>query len=152
VSPVRYELGFYIPKDGILHSHRRENIKFQIALAGRALQRRRNLSPVRYELDSYIPEDDILHSHRRENHKSYTSKRWSCVKMKTAQIDNYGLQNAIKTVISLKSKRSTNCAFLYEEYLTRTEILFQKSHNLIQVSPYKGYIYGVQNQKQLRGY
>jgi hypothetical protein len=24
VSPVRYELGFYIPEDGILHSHRRE--------------------------------------------------------------------------------------------------------------------------------
>jgi hypothetical protein len=27
VSPVRNELGFYIPKDGILHSHRRENLK-----------------------------------------------------------------------------------------------------------------------------
>jgi hypothetical protein len=27
VSPVRYELGFYIPEDGILHSHRRENFK-----------------------------------------------------------------------------------------------------------------------------
>jgi hypothetical protein len=25
VCPVRYELGFYIPEDGILHSHRREN-------------------------------------------------------------------------------------------------------------------------------
>jgi hypothetical protein len=24
VSPVRYELGFYIPEDDILHSHRRE--------------------------------------------------------------------------------------------------------------------------------
>jgi hypothetical protein len=24
---VRYELGFYIPDDGILHSHRRENLK-----------------------------------------------------------------------------------------------------------------------------
>jgi hypothetical protein len=22
VSPVKYELGFYIPEDGILHSHR----------------------------------------------------------------------------------------------------------------------------------
>jgi hypothetical protein len=28
VSPVRYELGFYIPKDGILHSRRRENLRF----------------------------------------------------------------------------------------------------------------------------
>jgi hypothetical protein len=27
VSPVKYELGFYIPGDGILHSHRRENLK-----------------------------------------------------------------------------------------------------------------------------
>jgi hypothetical protein len=27
VSPVRYELGFYIAKDGILHSHRCENLK-----------------------------------------------------------------------------------------------------------------------------
>jgi hypothetical protein len=26
VSPVRYELGFYNPEDGILHSHRRENL------------------------------------------------------------------------------------------------------------------------------
>jgi hypothetical protein len=24
MSPVRYELGFYIPEDGILHSHRRK--------------------------------------------------------------------------------------------------------------------------------
>jgi hypothetical protein len=28
VSPVRYELGFYMQEDGILHSHRRENLKF----------------------------------------------------------------------------------------------------------------------------
>jgi hypothetical protein len=27
MSPVWYELGFYIPEDGILHSHRRENLK-----------------------------------------------------------------------------------------------------------------------------
>jgi hypothetical protein len=27
MSPVRYELGFYIPEDGILHSRRRENRK-----------------------------------------------------------------------------------------------------------------------------
>jgi hypothetical protein len=26
VSPVRYELGFYIPQDGILHNHRREGL------------------------------------------------------------------------------------------------------------------------------
>jgi hypothetical protein len=27
VSPVRYELGFYIPEDDTLHTHRRENLK-----------------------------------------------------------------------------------------------------------------------------
>jgi hypothetical protein len=27
VSPVRYELRFHIPEDGILHSHRRGNLK-----------------------------------------------------------------------------------------------------------------------------
>jgi hypothetical protein len=70
VSPVRYELGFYIPGDGILHSHRCENLKSYIALTDRTLQRRRNVSPVRYELGFYIPEDGILHSHRRVNLKS----------------------------------------------------------------------------------
>jgi hypothetical protein len=34
VSPVRYELGFYIPEEGILSSHRRENLKSYIALTG----------------------------------------------------------------------------------------------------------------------
>jgi hypothetical protein len=30
VSPVKYELGFYIPEDDILNSHRREHIKSYI--------------------------------------------------------------------------------------------------------------------------
>jgi hypothetical protein len=30
VSPVKYELGFYIPEDDILHSHSRENLKSYI--------------------------------------------------------------------------------------------------------------------------
>jgi hypothetical protein len=30
VSPVKYELDFYIPEDSILHSHRRENLKSYI--------------------------------------------------------------------------------------------------------------------------
>jgi hypothetical protein len=33
MSPVRYELGFYIPEDGILYSHRRENLKSYISHA-----------------------------------------------------------------------------------------------------------------------
>jgi hypothetical protein len=34
VSPVRYELGFYILADDILHSYSRENLKCYIALTG----------------------------------------------------------------------------------------------------------------------
>jgi hypothetical protein len=34
VSSVRYELVFYIPEDRILYCHRRENLKFYIALTG----------------------------------------------------------------------------------------------------------------------
>jgi hypothetical protein len=37
MSPVKYELGFYIPEDDILHSHSRENVKSYIALTGRTL-------------------------------------------------------------------------------------------------------------------
>jgi hypothetical protein len=61
VSPVRYELGLYIPEDDILHSHHRENLKSYIALTGWTLQRRRNVSPVKYELGFYIPKDGIPH-------------------------------------------------------------------------------------------
>jgi hypothetical protein len=32
VSPVKYDLGFYIPEDGILHSRHRENLKSYIDL------------------------------------------------------------------------------------------------------------------------
>jgi hypothetical protein len=63
---VRYELGSYIPENGILHSHHRETLKSHIALIGWTS----NVLPVRYELGFYIPEDGILHSHRRENLKS----------------------------------------------------------------------------------
>jgi hypothetical protein len=34
VSPVMYELVFYISEDGILHSDRRGNLKSYIALTG----------------------------------------------------------------------------------------------------------------------
>jgi hypothetical protein len=68
---VKYELGFYIPEDAILHGHRRENLKSYVALTGWTLFWRRNVSPVKYELGFYTPEDDILHSHRRDNLKSY---------------------------------------------------------------------------------
>jgi hypothetical protein len=37
MSRVRYELGFYIPEDDRLHSHRSENLKSYIALTGCAL-------------------------------------------------------------------------------------------------------------------
>jgi hypothetical protein len=45
-----YELGFYVPEDGILHSHRRENLRSYISLTGWALQWRSNVFPVGYKL------------------------------------------------------------------------------------------------------
>jgi hypothetical protein len=59
----------YLPEDGVLYDHRRENLKSYIASTGWALQQRRNVSPVRYELSSYLPKDGILHSHGCENLK-----------------------------------------------------------------------------------
>jgi hypothetical protein len=49
----------HIFEGGILHSHRRKNLKTCIALTGWDLWLRRNVSPVRYGLASYIPEDGI---------------------------------------------------------------------------------------------
>jgi hypothetical protein len=37
MSHVRYELGFYILEDDILHSHRRVNLKSYIILTGWSL-------------------------------------------------------------------------------------------------------------------
>jgi hypothetical protein len=61
----------HIPEDGILHSHRRENLKSYMALTSWALYRIRNVSSVRYELAFYIPEGGILYSHCSENLKSH---------------------------------------------------------------------------------
>jgi hypothetical protein len=58
----------HIPKDGILHSHRGENLKSYIL---NGLCSGDVMCPVRYELGFYIPEDCILHSHRSETLKSY---------------------------------------------------------------------------------
>jgi hypothetical protein len=54
---VKYEQGFYIPEDDILHSHRRENLKSYIALTGWALWRRGKMFPVKYEQNFYIKFD-----------------------------------------------------------------------------------------------
>jgi hypothetical protein len=70
VSPLSCELVFYIPEDGIFHSHHRENLISYIALPA-GLCSGDVMSTVRYELGFCIPEDDILHSHRREILKSY---------------------------------------------------------------------------------
>jgi hypothetical protein len=68
---VRYEQGFYIPEDPILHSHRRENLKSYVALTGWALYRRSDVSPVKYEQGFCIPEGDILSGLCCGNLKSY---------------------------------------------------------------------------------
>jgi hypothetical protein len=53
VSPVKYELGLCIPEDGILHSHRRENLKSYV---------------VRYYLQLSKNTKDSLQSY---NHRGY---------------------------------------------------------------------------------
>jgi hypothetical protein len=70
MSVVRYELGFYISEDGVLHSHSIENLKSYIALTGSALLRRRNVFLLRHELGLCIPEDGVPHRHCRGNLKS----------------------------------------------------------------------------------
>jgi hypothetical protein len=37
VLPVKYELGFYVPEDAIIHNHRFDNLKPYTALTGWAL-------------------------------------------------------------------------------------------------------------------
>jgi hypothetical protein len=59
-----------ILENGILHSHRRVNVKPDIALTCWAL-RRSNVCTVGHELGFNIPEDGIPHCLRRENRKSY---------------------------------------------------------------------------------
>jgi hypothetical protein len=57
-------------EDGILHSHRLENLKLSsINRLGSVVAS----FPVSYEAGFYIPEDDIRHSRRREKHKFYAA-------------------------------------------------------------------------------
>jgi hypothetical protein len=69
VSPVKYELGVYIPEDDILHSHCRENLKFSIGLVSgdrHYLPRPppppppRNRAPVIYLADRHFPDCPVL--------------------------------------------------------------------------------------------
>jgi hypothetical protein len=71
---VKYELGFYIPEDGTVHSHRRENLKSSIlvTLMMEAV-RSSETSVLTRATRRNMSEDGILHSHRRENLNSYTS-------------------------------------------------------------------------------
>jgi hypothetical protein len=93
-------MGFYIPEDGILHSHRRENLKSYIALTGWTLQWRRNVSPVKYEMGFYIPEDGILHSHRRET-SNLTSEEHRCMKNAVLYFYNVSIRQKLKLRFSV---------------------------------------------------
>jgi hypothetical protein len=71
VSPVKYEMGFYIPEDGIPHSYRHENVISYII--GGWLQFNEILS-----YDAYISWKELcLRSVRRKGMKSeYESDMW----------------------------------------------------------------------------
>jgi hypothetical protein len=61
VSPVRYELGFYIPEDGILHSHRREIFKsYTCNVFGSIL--RLQEATANYDSISCYPETELMQS------------------------------------------------------------------------------------------
>jgi hypothetical protein len=61
VSPVKYELGFYIPEDGILYSHRRGNIK-SYAVKGQFT------TAWKMERQEIVL-SSVLHTKKRENNK-----------------------------------------------------------------------------------
>jgi hypothetical protein len=144
VSRMRYELGFYIPEDVILHGHRRENLKSYIALTGWALYRRRNVSPMRYELGFYIPEDAILHSHHRENLKSYTvsqighSKRYTLHMTAFSPLCMYLAPNSQKfipgKIFGIKVRANKRYAFYFEYILCYSCSFLNSLVQIIEVS------------------
>jgi hypothetical protein len=115
MSPVRYEPGFYIPEDDILHSHCRGNLKSYIALTGWTLYWRRNVSPVKYELGIYIPEDDILQVFRSllcsEYHKQPYIQEYPAVGMCSRHMR---LGNDTSVSVVLHAARA-HCAKLQSE-------------------------------------
>jgi hypothetical protein len=118
----------HITEDGILHSHRRGNLKSYIALAGWTFWRRRNVSPVRYRLGFYIPEDGTLHSHRRENLKSYKFSPLSGINMSARVIRH---QPCVSVAITRNLNLSSLCHYLIigvklSPYLTKHHAM--KSH------------------------
>jgi hypothetical protein len=73
---VKYELGFYIPEDDILHSHRREHLKSYIALTGWTLY----VSPVKYEL-CFISQKSALSlvTAVETSNLTYTARTAACI-------------------------------------------------------------------------
>jgi hypothetical protein len=59
VSPVKYELEFYIPEDAILHSHRRENLKSY----GVYLKLRRLRDREIYALENELNVNNVMRLH-----------------------------------------------------------------------------------------
>jgi hypothetical protein len=55
VSPVKYELSFYILEDGILHSHRLENLKSYRLLKRYYSPKRESIPHILKEIEASLP-------------------------------------------------------------------------------------------------
>jgi hypothetical protein len=70
VSPMKYELGFYIPEDDILHSHRRETLKSYIDNNCQSML----LYTIFYHPDTKYSELVCISFHRRNMYVSDTAE------------------------------------------------------------------------------
>jgi hypothetical protein len=82
VFPVRCELGFSIPEDGILHSHRRANLKFyKTKLTDRKIATRQTRNMVKCILRSSFACDitsNEIPSSGPKQHQTYQQQPRAC--------------------------------------------------------------------------
>jgi hypothetical protein len=99
VSPVRYEMGFYIPEDDILHSHCRENLKsYKEGVLGRyiATQEQRLTSCRQSNFSCFCVSRDSLpvsvEQYRNTEHGNFYSHIFQFMACKLSSLKNLRFQ------------------------------------------------------------